>query len=134
MSMVGGVFSQPTIITGTVPLVFGAGRREMRVRTNLLVVDVEALPYDIILGTPVLKALGAEIDFKSECMKVFPRWSKYHDPTVWLNVPLSITVKSESSGLPISAPIVAASQTLQATDSSAAMPVLCCATQARLDC
>jgi hypothetical protein len=44
MSMVGGVFSQPTIITEPVLLVFGKGRREVRVRTNLLVVDVEALP------------------------------------------------------------------------------------------
>ena len=129
MSMVGGVFSQPTIITGATPMVFGRGGREMRVTTNLLVVDVEALPYDIILGTPLLQAVGAEIDFKAERMRVFPRWSRFRDASVSLLVPLCITSKAQSQGLPISPPVVAAAQAADSAKPATPAPVLCCAAQ-----
>lgn len=48
MSTVGGVFSQPMVITEPVVLVFNKGGRELRVRVSMLVADVEALPYDTI--------------------------------------------------------------------------------------
>ena len=136
MSTVGGVFSQPTVITKPVPLVFNHGVKELKVHVVFLVADVEALPYDIILGTPVLDALGAEIDFKTDSLKLFPRWFNHRDAVMSLRVPLSIKCSSNPGSLPISAPVVAAAQAATAvTPTSACVshhscvpaPVLCCA-------
>jgi hypothetical protein len=128
MSTVGGVFSQPTVISEPVLLVFNKGGRELRVRVSMLVADVEALPYDIILGTPLLSALGAELDFKQQAMRIFPRWDKFGDASVSLNIPLSITDKTSSQGLPLGAPVVAAATTTPVAESAPcpAAPVLCC--------
>jgi hypothetical protein len=128
MSTVGGVFSQPTVVTEPVLLVFNKGGKELRVRVSMLVADVEALPYDIILGTPLLTALGAELDFKQQTMRIFPRWSKFSDAIVSFPIPLSITDKASSQGLPLSAPVVAAATTRPVAECvpCPAAPVLCC--------
>lgn len=139
MSTVGGVFSQATIVTKPVTLVFNQGARELRVHVVFLVVDNDSLPYDIILGTPVLDALGAEVDFKTESLRLFPRWCNFRDCSVSVSVPLSIKVKTNPRSLPIAAPVVAASHVTAAatsaagdqfTDEAADVPVLCCASQA----
>jgi hypothetical protein len=138
MSTVGGVFSQPTVVTKPVQLVFNRGGKELRVFVVFLVADVEALPYDIILGTPVLDALGAEVDFKSESLNLFPLWSRFRDSSVVVKVPLAIKTKANPQGLPISSPVVAAIQTGGTTPTSVygsvskipvAAPVLCCVPQ-----
>jgi hypothetical protein len=133
------VFSQATIVTKPVTLVFNQGARELRVHVVFLVVDNDSLPYDIILGTPVLDALGAEVDFKTESLRLFPRWYNFRDCSVSVSVPLSIKVKANPRSLPIVAPVVAASHVTaaatsaagdQVTDEAADVPVLCCASQA----
>jgi hypothetical protein len=138
MSTVGGVFSQPTVVTKPVQLVFNRGGKELRVFVVFLVADVEALPYNIILGTPVLDALGAEVDFKSESLNLFPLWSRFRDSSVVVKVPLAIKTKANPQGLPISSPVVAAIQTGGTTPTSVygsvsktpvAAPVLCCVPQ-----
>jgi hypothetical protein len=129
MSTVGGVFSQPMVVTEPVTLLFNKGGRELRVRVSMLVADVDALPYDIILGTPLLNMLGTEIDFKSESMRIFPRYAQSGDVSVSLDVPLSIVSKANGSSLPLDTPVVAAAKSTPVTDSpcSTAAPVLCCA-------
>lgn len=138
MSTVGGVFSQPTVVTKPVMLVFNLGARELRAHVVFLVADVEALPYDIILGTPVLDALGAEFDFKTESLKLFPRWANFRDTAVSVRVPLSIKSKANPRSLPIAAPVVAAAQAAAVVVSAqpicaepaVSAPVLCCDPQA----
>jgi hypothetical protein len=144
MSTVGGVFSQPTVITKPVQLVFNHGARELRVHAVFLVADVEALPYDIILGTPVLEALGSELDFTTKSIRLFPRWFGCRNSSVSVSVPLAIKVKADPRSLPISAPIVAAAAQVSADCTSPAAqqvadqfvpaPVLCCACQAHPTC
>jgi hypothetical protein len=129
MSTVGEVFSQPMVVTDPVPLVFNRGCHELRVRVSMLVADVDALPYDLILGTPLLLALGAELDFKSETLSIYPRWAKFGDTSVSLRVPLSVVGKASGRSLPLRTPVVAAAASAPLTDPlcSTAAPVSCCA-------
>jgi hypothetical protein len=60
---------------------------------------------------------------------VFPRWSRFRDASVSLLVPLCITSKAQSQGLPISPPVVAAAQAADSAKPATPAPVLCCAAQ-----
>lgn len=142
MSTVGGVFSQPTILTKPVTLVFNKGGRELYAHVVFLVADVDALPYDIILGTPLLDALGAEVDFKTESLRLFPRWCRFKDASAVVQVPLAIKAKTNPSGLPVGAPVISATQVAAGLsvphtlpcNPTVAVPVLCCDPQGHGDC
>lgn len=102
MRTVGGMVSKPTTTTELIHLVFRKGTpQEHRVACNAIVVDDEALPYDIILGTPVLHVLACSIDFMTETMLVRPRFFQHGDCNTQFTCPIVTTELSKSKPSPL---------------------------------
>ena len=122
-------------------LVFNKGGKELYAHVVFLIADVDALPYDIILGTPLLDALGAEVDFKTESLRLFPKWCRFKDASAVVQVPLAIKAKANPSGLPVGTPIISATQATAGSsvphtpscNPTVAVPVLCCDPQGSED-
>lgn len=97
MRAVGGVVSRPTVTTELVQLVFRRGTpQEHRIVCNFIVIDDDCLPYDVILGTPVLHVLACSLDFMTDTMVVRYRYYAHGDSSSFFTVPL-ITTEPPSS-------------------------------------
>jgi len=73
MSTVMGTNSQPHTTTEALHLLVGNGRGSSRLRFNCIVLDGDdSLAYDLIIGTPVLRAWAAEISFRYNTMTIYP--------------------------------------------------------------
>jgi hypothetical protein len=87
---------------------------------NAIVVDDDALPYDMILGTPVLHVLACSIDFMTDTMMVRPRFFQHGDTETHYTCPI-ITTDSRLRPSPLLVqPSVTATQ-VSVTDSTPAV-------------
>lgn len=92
MRTVGGVVSKPTVTTELVLLVFRWGTsQEHHVRCNFIVIDDDALPYDIILGTPILRLLACAIDFLTDTIEIRPKYVVNGDRSTAFSLPIVTT-------------------------------------------
>jgi hypothetical protein len=122
MSTVCGVKSQPLVVTEHTHLVFGKDSPSQHtVVTNFAVLDDESLPYDMIIGTPILRLLGARMCFIDNVLTVRPHWYVRNDSSVSFDVPIVTCEAADSSALPSSTTTVAATH-LTSTDSTYQAP------------
>jgi hypothetical protein len=90
MSTVCGVVSKPLVVTEPVHLLLGKGTaHEHFVVGNFVVLDDDSLPYDVIIGTPLLRILGCAIDFVTNQLTVRPRWWLHDDTVTSFTLPIS---------------------------------------------
>jgi hypothetical protein len=121
MRTVGGVVSKPTTTTELIHLVFRKGTlQEHRVVCNAIVVDDDALPYDMILGTPVLHVLACSIDFMTDTMIIRPRFFQHGDTDTHFTCPITTTDSNARPSPLLVEPSVAAAQ-VSVTDTTPAV-------------
>jgi hypothetical protein len=90
MSTVCGVVSRPLVVTEPMHLQLRRGTaQEHCVVGKFVVLDDNSLPYDVIVGTPFLRVLGAAIDFVTDLLTVRPRWWLHEDKVTSFTLPIS---------------------------------------------